>query len=182
MRVAKVVASKFQHWLTIVGACISIVGCSPQRPPSAPHPLLGQRVEITWRSNPEVNGPPTAGHHRMMLMEFWSPTCSPCRPRLLELVHRKSQLSSMGVNLRLVAVLDDDESTDSAQRILNELGIREPFGEVSTDAAINRLATSVLPATWLLDANGRLLWVAPASARQLDIERAARMYAEPSAP
>jgi thiol-disulfide isomerase/thioredoxin len=117
----------------------------------------GKLVSIPWR------GP------RSYVLDFWAPSCKPCKKKLPALVARKQELASKGASLVLVAVLDHDESSNQAREVLASWGVKEPFLVSDTEASKTRAGVATLPATLVLDTHGRLLWSAPDTASDQDV-------------
>jgi len=134
-------------------------------------------VEIPSDSDIERDKPTTPNTAHLLPIEFWSPTCRPCLDRLRQLVARKRDFAEKGTTLKLVVILDEDQSTKDAKNVLEQLHIHEAFDELKSEQSITKLELSVLPATWLLGAKNRLLWVAPSGANEFEIECAARHFA-----
>jgi len=102
--------------------------------------------------------------HRVTILDFWAPTCEPCRKKLPELVARESEAVGKGARLVLVAVLADDESTEFARTTLTAWGVHRPFLVDRSDSSRRQLRVTALPATLITDGSGKLTWVAPPDA------------------
>jgi hypothetical protein len=102
-------------------------------------------------------------------LDFFSPSCDPCREKVPALVAKRGELEARGAKLVLVAVLADSESTNDAQRSLASWGVSEGF-LVDKGGVSNREAgVSGLPATLVLDADGGRVWTAPPTATAADV-------------
>ncbi len=158
-------AMKFSLALVCV---LALASCTTPRP-TAPHPSLGQIISLDLPSDTgKLVSVPWRGP-RSYVLDFWGPSCKPCKEKLPALVARKQELARKGASLVLVAILDSDESSDQARQVLTSWGVNEPFLVSDVDASKSRAGVSSLPATLVLDASGRLLWSAPDNATDSDV-------------
>jgi thiol-disulfide isomerase/thioredoxin len=141
-------------------------------PPSAPNEKLGQAVSF---SLPSADGAlvtvPLAGA-RATVLDFFGPTCEPCRKKLPPLYAQRDALAARGVKLVLIAVLGDGESSADAQRALAAWGVNAPFLVDSAGTGKSEAGVTALPATIVLDEHGVAKWVAPSGASADDVVRA----------
>jgi hypothetical protein len=137
--------------------------------PSAPSSKLGHSIAFPLPSDTGalVTIPPPGAH--ATVLDFFSPTCTPCKEKLPKLLAERGAIEAKGARLLLIGVLADSESTDDARRALESWGAHSPFlvdrGSVSRSEA----GVEKLPATIVLDLSGVLLWVAPADATEKDV-------------
>jgi thiol-disulfide isomerase/thioredoxin len=104
------------------------------------------------------------------VFDFWAPSCAPCKKSLPALYARRDEIASRGGRLILVAVLAIEESTDQARQTLAAWGVENASFLVDRDDVARReLGVQSLPATIILDARGKVLWVAPEGASSDDI-------------
>lgn len=153
--------------LLLAGACASA-------PKSADHPMLEKQVSLSLPANDGslVTIPGEGGSS--YVLDFWAPTCVPCRTATPAMVARKDELRARGAHLILVGVLEDEESTEQAQAVLQSWGVRDRFLVDRDDASKSQLGVSSLPATLIVDKTGKLVWVAPAGASADDVVAAVR--------
>jgi hypothetical protein len=152
-----------------LGLALTLVGCSARPAPSSPHPMLGKAISLDLPTDKgKLVSMPWRGP-RAYVLDFWAPTCKPCREKLPELVGRKRDLEARGAALVLVAILEPSESTDEARRVLASWGVDEPFLVSDSEAARSRAGVPGLPSTMVLDEHGTLRWVAPQQATASDV-------------
>lgn len=148
-------------------------------PKSAPSPVLGRSVRIDLPSN-EGTLVSLPARRPATTIDGFAPSCEPCRSKVPALVARQAELSARGVQLVLVAVLEDDESSEDAKAALVSWGVPadQPF-LVDRGAVLRReLGIEGLPASVVLDAQGRVRWVAPAGASADEVVHASIGVAE----
>ncbi len=136
--------------------------------------MLGQPVTFALPSNSGALVSVPAKGARFTVLDFFSPSCEPCKKKLPALYAKRDALEKKGAQLVLVAVLGD-EPTDDATKALGSWGVGgAPFlvdhGDVSRVSA----GVTGLPATLVLDAQGTLKWSAPLSATADQVVSAVR--------
>lgn len=149
---------------------ISFLGCGGAAPPaSAPSAKSGQRVGFSLPSDEGALVTVPLSGARATVLDFFAPTCVPCKHKVPALHAKREALAEKGAKLVLVGVLADGESTQDAKRALASWGVSSPF-LVDTEGTGQREAGVVtLPATLVLDASGDLKWVAPTAATADDV-------------
>lgn len=148
---------------------LALVSCVHARPRSAEHPMLGRPVNLALPSDDGVLVTVPVESARTTVLDFWAPSCVPCKAKLPELVRREGELRAKGARLVLVAVLAEGESTDKAKETLVSWGVRAPFLIDRGDQSKTQAGVRDLPATLVIDAVGKLLWCAPATANADDV-------------
>jgi thiol-disulfide isomerase/thioredoxin len=98
------------------------------------------------------------------VLDFFSPTCVPCKESLPALYATRDRIAAKGGRLLLVAVLADNETTEDARRALTSWGVEAPFLVDHEGVSQREAGVRSLPATLVLDATGVLRWVAPPGA------------------
>jgi hypothetical protein len=148
-----------------------LAGCGAA-PASAPSPVLGKaiKVDLLDENGRKVSVPIPGA--RSTVLDFWSPTCEPCRRSVPALVAKLSEIEAHGGKVLLVGVLSEDESAADAHGALESWGVRYPFLVDRGEVIQTRAAVKELPATLILDAAGVVRWVAPTGSSAADIVKA----------
>lgn len=150
----------------VVTACVA--GCGGP-PPSAPSDLLGQKVELSLPSDAgDLVSIPIPGASSTVV-DFWSPSCVPCRKSLPALHARKADIEAHGGRLVLVGVLSDGETTEMARNTLASWGVKAHFLVDRGGVSQSQAGVRDLPSTIVIDAQGKLRWVAPKGASDADV-------------
>jgi len=148
-------------------------GCGQGAPASAPNAKLGQPVTFSLPSNEgALVSVPLAGAHATVL-DFFGPSCEPCRKALPALYAQRGTLAARGARLVLVAVLADGESTEDAKHALSAWGVSAPFLVDHEGTGRREAGVRELPATLVLDERGVTTWAAPVGASAADVVAAA---------
>lgn len=148
-------------------------GTAAALPPSAPTELLGQAIAFTLVSaQGEPTPVPVAG--RVTLVDYFGPQCVPCREKLPALWAERQRLTAAGVELQLVAILDEGQSTEEAAGALAKWGVPGlPFLVDRDNVAAREAGLSELPGAQVYDRAGALRWQAPSAASVAQIVDAA---------
>jgi hypothetical protein len=145
------------------------LSCGGGRPASAPSAVLGKHVSLSLPSNEGALVTLPLVGSRATVVDFFAPTCEPCKAKLPALVAREADIAARGARLVLVAVLGDGEPIEVARRALSSWGVTRPFLVDDGGASRASAGVSTLPATLVLDAQGTLVWSAPATATAEDV-------------
>jgi hypothetical protein len=141
-------------------------------PQSAPSQMLGHPVELHLPNDSgQLVRVPQPGV-RATVLDFWAPSCKPCRHKLPALVAHEPELRARGARLVLVGVLSDSEGTDEARHALASWVVRRRFLVDRGGVAQKSAGVLELPATLILDEAGVLRWVAPDDASAEAVVRA----------
>jgi hypothetical protein len=148
-----------------------LAGCG-SAPASAPSPVLGKAIKVGLldQAGNTVSVPVQGA--RSTVLDFWSPTCEPCRKSVPALVAKLPEIEARGGKVLLVGVLSEDESPLDARGALESWGVRYPFLVDRGEVIQKKAAVMELPATLILDAEGVVHWVAPTGASATDIVKA----------
>jgi thiol-disulfide isomerase/thioredoxin len=122
---------------------------------------LLQPVPVTL---PRDDGVPTAipvAGARAVVLDFWSPTCAPCKRTIPAVLARRAEIEAKGAVHVLVCVLETDETVEDARTVLSLWGISEPFLVDRSGAFLSKVGARDVPAFAIIDAAGILQWVAP---------------------
>jgi protein-disulfide isomerase len=148
-----------------------LAGCAgaPAGPASAPNPMLGRAVTMALPSDQgALVHIPLPGAHATVL-EFFSPTCVPCRQRVPAILAVREELEAKGAQLVLVAVLADSESSADAAAALEQWGAKSSFLVDNSAGARRDAGVEELPHTMIVDAAGGVVWVAPPACSAKDV-------------
>ena len=151
--------------LFALGALTSIVAAcahAPEPPPpSAPSALLGQRVPAFRR--PTVQGAlfdSGAARGRVLVVDFFAAYCRPCQRALpaLEALHEaRPDVEIVGVSL--------DDGPGGAVSMIARHHLTFPVVHDTEHVLAGRFRVTELPASFVADATGRIVWSAgPAQA------------------
>lgn len=115
---------------------------------------------------------PVAGA-RATVVEFWAIHCEPCRRSLRALEEYRGELQQSGVEVARVAVLHRGDPIEPVREAHGSLGVSGSFlVDWGADYARGMKVRSV-PATIVLDREGRVRWLAPRDATAWDVAQAA---------
>jgi cytochrome c biogenesis protein CcmG, thiol:disulfide interchange protein DsbE len=139
-------------WLALVTtlAC----GGSVPPPPSAPSPLLSAEAPDIERqtlrgeriSMAELRGTP-------VLVEFFAEHCKPC----MEALPALEQLRTTSPHIAIIAI-SEDEQEGTAVALASQLGLGFSIIHDRGHVLAGRYRVSDLPATFVVDARGRVRW------------------------
>jgi hypothetical protein len=153
---------------------LAIVGCGGAGASTNPSagPPRAARFALPSDEGALVSLPLANG--RAAVIDAWSPSCVPCKESVPKLVARTAELEQHGVELVLVAVLSDSESTEDAKKVLSSWGVTRSFLIDRGDALRREVGIESLPGTVLLTSSGEVRWTAPPNAAAADVVAAAR--------
>lgn len=154
--------------------------CGGNMPPSAVRVETGEvRLDLPSDTGQLVTVPSggSGTTARAFVVDFWAPSCVPCRKSVPALDAMRRELRANGVELHLVAVLSEDETTESAKKTLRSWGVDSPFLVDRVGASRAAAGVTALPATLVLDRKGTVRWSAPLSAPTADVVTSATMVA-----
>jgi hypothetical protein len=103
------------------------------------------------------------------VLDFFGPSCEPCRVKLPRLFARRKEIDERGARLVLVAILADGENTLDAERALEKWGVAASFLVDDAGVSLREAGVDVLPSTIILDARSRLRWRGPVDATADDV-------------
>lgn len=150
--------------LALVGA-----GCASSPIPSASHPMLGQRVSFALPSDQGTLVPIPQPGANVTVLDFFAPTCVPCRDKVPALDAKRNELAAVGARLVLVAVLASGEGSNDAAKELASWGVHAPFLVDRADVSRREAGVASLPATLIIDRAGVIRWSAPPNADAADV-------------
>lgn len=144
--------------LAILPVALAAAGCYGPLP-SVQTPTLDQPVPTTLIGDDGAPTPIPGG--RTVLLDFWSPTCPPCKRTIPAVLARRADIESKGAVHVLVAVLEKGQSVNDAKAALALWGIQERFVIDPEGAFFAKIGARDVPAFAIVDAAGVLRWVAP---------------------
>lgn len=97
---------------------------------------------------------------RVVILDFWASWCGPCQQSMPELdtLHQHLQRDGLGEKVSLLGVNVDEDST-RAKQFLAAHPVRYPVIADLLGIGLKRYAPRKLPATYLLDRNGRVAFI-----------------------
>lgn len=147
-------------WVVVLALVVPFVvvlvaglGRDPRRIPS---PLLGQPAPpftLPLFEGGSVTAATYRGH--VVVMNFWASWCAPCYEEAPELQRAWETLRGRG--LTVIGINIQDRST-SARQFIRAFGQTFPNGEDLTGRMSIDYGVSGLPETFILDANGRVIY------------------------
>jgi peroxiredoxin len=145
-----------RHWLLGTMALLALAGCGADRPlvASAKSPLLTQQVPSFHKKT--VDGSEVATERlrgQPLVIDFFARHCRPCAESLPAL----EQLRQANPDIAIVGISEDDDLA-TAQRLRDDLKLMFPVVHDSGRVLAGRFRVSTLPATFVVDAQGRVRW------------------------
>jgi thiol-disulfide isomerase/thioredoxin len=112
---------------------------------------------------PDVTLPCFAGGHPVRLarlgapavINLWASWCAPCRTELPQI---QRYADRAGGRIQVVGVITGDPNRDGARSLVDDLGLRFPMLYDEPAALRTRIGVQALPATLLVDAQGRVAY------------------------
>lgn len=143
---------------SVVGALIfvgGVVGCGPVvMPPSAPTSLLGEVVPEFSRRGLDGRAVEVAKlRGKVVVIEIFARYCEPCwnyLPKLQRWSERHDDVAVIGIGV--------DEFGGDTEAMVRALGVRFPVVHDSGLVLTARLRVDKIPATLVLDRDGRVRW------------------------
>lgn len=161
--------------LMLLLTSVSCATTESSPPPSWPSPLLGQPL-------PSLDRPALDGHRvtgasfqgRPVVVKFFAKYCEPCK-------HTLPAVQSLWAEGGEVAVLgiSDDEREAEAREVVRSYGLTFPVIHDRGLMLAARFRVHELPATFVVDREGRIAWFGGPGASGRDIRRAAEAERAP---
>jgi thiol-disulfide isomerase/thioredoxin len=144
-------------------------GCGGGGAQSAMTPSLNKPIAMSLTRDDGTPAAIPVPGGRAAVLDFWSPTCEPCRRTIPAMLAKRGEIEKRGAVHVLVAVLDKDEPAENARAVLSLWGIQEPFLVDSGGALLAKVGARDVPAFAVVDAAGVLVWVAPDGITAADV-------------
>ncbi len=91
---------------------------------------------------------------KAVLLNFWATYCGPCKVEMPWFVELQKEYGPQG--FQIVGVANDDASTEEIAKFAKEMGVNYPI-LIGKDAVSDRYSVSVLPTSFFLDREGKLI-------------------------
>ena len=91
---------------------------------------------------------------KAVLLNFWATYCGPCKIEMPWFVELQKEYGPQG--FQIVGVANDDASAEDIAKFAKEMGINYPI-LIGKDSVSDRYNVSVLPTTFFLDRDGKLI-------------------------
>lgn len=136
-------------------AAVAVAWFASSRAQASPAPdvraaLLARQL-VTLEGKPlgpaELNG-------RVVIVNFWATWCKPCRKELPALDRMHAEIAARGGMVLAVSV---DRDRAKANRFVNDQNLRMPVAHDGVDGLAAQLDLPYLPATYVLDRDGRVV-------------------------
>ncbi len=95
-------------------------------------------------------------HGNVVLLNLWATWCPPCRYEIPELQKMHDQYAPQG--FKVIGVSLDDSGAAGVKQFVSEHKMTYPILLDPEGKLANVLQTSVIPASVLIDRNGRIVW------------------------
>ncbi len=139
-------------------ALLALAGCTAAREADAFRPLaVGEPVPAF--AVPTLAGDTARvgeGRQPLTLVNVWATWCGPCREEFPELAALHAAYASRG--LRVLAVSIDEDGAAQVRPFITERDVRFAVGLDPADAIRTRYFALGVPESWLVSADGCLLW------------------------
>jgi len=147
----------------------TVTGCGAASPPPAAEGAGASRLELTLVSNDgQPSRLPFAGE--ITVIDYFAPSCAPCRAKLPALVARRAELATHGARLVLVGVLDSSDSTEAVEQALAAWGLPGEHFFIDRDGVSAKVAkVNEFPTTQVFDATRTLRFTGRVAATADDI-------------
>ena len=121
--------------------------------PAPPLPAGSQAPEAQVTSYDQQKWTLSDHYGRPMLVNFWASWCGPCRYEIPHLVDINREYAG---KLQVVGLAIDSPAKAVAQMV-TDFKINYPIAQVD-DATVELWRAFAVPATYLLDENGQIVW------------------------
>lgn len=142
-----------QRWLVVLGV-VALTACGEVQPAGSP----GSEAPAFAARTLDGDSLRLADlRDRVVLLNIWATWCIPCRKEMPELQALHTEFATQG--LHVVGVSVDEQSADAAVRnFTTDLGITYTILRDPTEAVSFAFQIPGVPATFLIDRQGRIAW------------------------
>lgn len=146
--------------VVVLAVAATVAGCGAARDAGAFRPLaVGEPVPgfvVPTLAGDSARVGPEAGRQPVTLVNVWATWCGPCRAEFPELASLHAEFAPRG--LRVLAVAIDAEGASVVRPFVTERAAPFTIGLDPADTIRQRYFALGVPETWLVSADGRLLW------------------------
>ena len=115
-------------------------------------------VEIKTLDGGIINTSEFDNDNNPIIISFWATWCKPCK-RELENIHEVYDDWIEETNVKLIAIsIDDARSTSKIKPLVNAKGWEYEVYQDSNSEFAKKMGASIIPHTFLLDANKKIIW------------------------
>jgi thiol-disulfide isomerase/thioredoxin len=147
-------------FIAVVVAAMLYAGVRMSRHNRADSPTKGQ---LMGNLAPDFELPALDGKNlklsdlrgKAVLLNFWATYCGPCKIEMPWFVELQKEYGPQG--FQIVGVAMDDASTEDIAKFAKEMGVNYPILIGKDSVATSYGGVSVLPTTFFLDRDGRLI-------------------------
>jgi thiol-disulfide isomerase/thioredoxin len=91
---------------------------------------------------------------KVILLNFWATWCGPCRAEIPDLVELQDKYKD---RLQILGLVVDDDDQDAIKDYVEKFGINYPVALATNDIRMQYGGIAVLPTSFVLDAEGRVV-------------------------
>lgn len=150
-----------RHPLALLLLSCSLAACSTSKPPkdeAFKAPAVGDAapafaVATIGGDSARIGG---AARQPVTLVNVWATWCGPCKAEFPELQALHTTYASRG--LRVLAISIDTDGDADVAASASSMGATFPIGRDPADQVRGQFAAVGIPESWLVSADGKLLW------------------------
>src|SRR5215831_8281843 len=129
-------------------------------------PVFAQQPTIRMVRNPDpapdfkldtLEGKPLSlaeYRNKVILLNFWATWCGPCRAEISDLVELQNKYKG---RLQIIGLVVDDDDADAIKKFVDQFAINYPVAIATDTLRMEYGGIPVLPTSFLLDAEGRVV-------------------------
>jgi cytochrome c biogenesis protein CcmG, thiol:disulfide interchange protein DsbE len=162
-------------WRWLLTCLVLVLGCAPVLPPSAPSDVLNKplpKIDKRSMTGEKVSFDNPAG--QVVVVKFFAKYCEPCKKTLpvAERLHKEN------ADVAFVGI-DEDESQEDVHEMIETFGLTFPVIHDLQNVLAGRFRVNELPATFVTDAQGTIIWVGKEGSSEADLEAAIAYAKQP---